>query len=103
MTIFYDFEVNANEEEREFVFEGESGVVLNEIKEFIKQRIKPLEDEMSLYDEGFVMICIIEDFQIRAYHYPEPLAKKIIHSVSEDDFQYVKLKIEAALDKEQGD
>lgn len=98
MNIFFDFEVNATKEQKDEMFSGNSGIVLNEIKSFIQQRIKILEDEINNYEDAYIcMITMEQRFRLLIRFLPKSLSDKIDNSFSIEDFDYLSLKISRRL------
>jgi|GEM_PF-6189414 len=70
---------------------GEVSIVVIWIKEFIIERLSVLNEEIEKEPNGYVWVDIGKP-EIR-YYFSEPLAKKMLDSISEADYRYITTKI----------
>lgn len=86
----FDFENYFTDEQLEELYKGQTGVFVKKAKEFISQRLKVLEDEISAFPNAYVMILLRDEgMQIRYYGVDAPLDQKMIDSISQDDFDFL--------------
>lgn len=94
MNIFFDFEIS----QTLIDFNSRQQYILDEIKDFIYQRLKILETEMAIYN-GAIMVNVfgtLNEQHPLGYAiggYPKELTSKIQESLTEQDFEYVYNKI----------
>jgi hypothetical protein len=91
MNIRFNFEIEALKEGCEINAKGDSKIITEEIRRFVKGRLIVFKEEMNKYPNGYVLIDIGKP-EIR-YYYPNELALKLLSCVTEEDFKYITTKI----------
>lgn len=94
MTIFFDFEVKATDEQKSYVWGGAGGIVLQNIKDLVESRWSVLKDEIE-WQDGHIMLCIWTKthFDIEYYNFTPDLVHKMKSCISLRDWEYISTKI----------
>jgi hypothetical protein len=98
MTIFYDFEVNMTESEKEQIYAGNMGNALIQMKELVTRRLSVLKEDIE-WQDGYTMICVssTDKLEIRHYHVTDDLGKKMLACISQRDYDYIAVKVWEAM------
>lgn len=69
-------------------------ILLTQLKRFIRDRLKVLEDKTELHPAGFTIIHLrFSNFKISHYEYPYELTKSLEDCISDEDLNYIATRL----------
>lgn len=92
MQIFFDFEIEAAKSGMDVRLGEDVKSMMDELKQFIAQKLFIYNEEMEKEPRGYVRISIGEENPI-TYFYPDELAMKLVDCIKEEDYRYIMTKI----------
>lgn len=98
MLVFYDFEVKATQEQIDKMYEGATGIILNEMKTLVEKLLSPLNEEIE-WQEGYTVIHILSTDmpEIKHYDVTDLLRHKMESAISKRDYEHIMNRIWSVL------
>lgn len=98
MRIIFEFENERSPEQIKQMYEGDTGIILTQMKELVRQRLSVLKEEIE-WQQGYTMICIgtQSKIEIRHYNVTADLGYKMTACFSQRDYDYIMEKVWKAL------
>jgi hypothetical protein len=92
MNITFDFGQPLNEDQIKEMSEGQTGVIMTTMKNFVEQRLNVLREEIE-ENENYKIVIHFFNRQIRFYGVSEELSRKMIGSINQQDYEFLMNQI----------